>query len=394
MTTILPLLDGKQDTASIQKLVEELRLASLKLSGEERRLARELAERLAPQVSPPASRVQQSASLTGIGVLPAAASELELNESRYPSAVLRGNLAYLPLAPAAHFILPHVFARSALFSPSRTGKGANLPTDSTGRPLAGCELPWRKIRTPSSVQLTHRGDPLTCYDRRIYAAGLTLASARPLCADDPHARTDADWVQVSAYAFFQAMGCRYNPKLHGVLRQGLERLSQASIQVRYRAGGLVVELHQMLEVEFKGDPAHLKSSDLIWLRVPESTALLFGKGCWTSNHRDVFKFNGLQSWLAAFIATHTTSYPLSEAYLAELSGLDHYPPYHFTRCLYAALNKLKQASVPPRCRVLTYRKRKQDGKLEILKTTLAAPKRSSPPPAAAESVPSDIDEGI
>jgi hypothetical protein len=74
---------------------------------------------------------------------------------------------------------------------------------------------------------------------------------------------------------------------------------------------------KLLSVSFEdGDTGNLatsdmRGSDMIFLRVTESVAELFGPGCWSAIDKKAVDYDGLRGWVANFYATHSVSQWLS-----------------------------------------------------------------------------------
>lgn len=306
------------------------------------------------EVGRSASRAERNAKLFESAVLqlPAEATGDELFKVRRRQSARRGDDVYLPSWSAIAQGLPSAFLRSALFS---TGRGIQKNNDRIVAGDASLRVSELELASFNNIKVFYSGYPLCQFDRRVYAAALDYYRERPLAPDDCER-----YVRTSFFEFCGRLAIAYNENVHKAVRASLLRLNYA--QLRMRVNRMNLDVPKLLSVSFEdGAPTgDLKASDLLFLRVTEPIAELFGPGAWTALDREAVSYDGLRGWLAAFYASHAEPRWLLIKKLKELSGYES-RMNNFKIGLREALDKLKTEVTPLKCRVAAYQF-SEDGK--------------------------------
>lgn len=248
--------------------------------------------------------------------LPPHATQGEVRKARRGRAVRRGKDVYLPTWQELCTGFPNVLLRSALWSVQSIRHDGPAPAEGQTDVVKADEA--RVLPSFGNTTLINRGPALGGYDRSVFAACLDYyREDRPLSPGGP-----AQWIEVSFYKFLESMGVSYHADSYRALRASLERLSAISLHVRHQ--GLELQIPRVLEVSFADGDARgdvPKSSDLIYFRILEPFAELYGSSKWTKVSHDALSLGiGLKSWLASFYASHKKPFDSKIVDLHQMCG--------------------------------------------------------------------------
>lgn len=225
----------------------------------------------------------------------------EFYAARIAQAVRRGERTYLPYWPSKVFGLPSILLRSAMFDAS----AKRVVIDG-------------EIAAQGDVTITIEGTSMGGLDERVYGHCLDAYQdgPRPLAVNE-----SSEWICTNFRQFVELLGKRYTEVSHVDLRESLQRLSSANVNLRWtreitvegrkRRMDLQTVLPRLVEVvmvEEKDSKGRLLCNGFsaIRFRISEQTANLFGRGGWTMIDKDFYKGRkGLSVWLGAFYRSHS-----------------------------------------------------------------------------------------
>lgn len=277
------------------------------------------------------------------------ATPAELRNARRSRAVRQGADVFLPIWQDLYTAMPNLLLRSALWS-VRSAKDVReeaerYSIDVDDRPETSV------VPSLANSVIINRGPGLGAFDRRVFAACLDYyRDERPLSPDGSHAG-----VEVSFYKFITGHGGSYHLDSHRALRFSLERLAAMSLHVNH--GGLELQLPRILEVSFADGKARRDeplASDLIFFKVNERFASLYGSSKWSAVSHDALNAGiGLKSWLACYYSTHSKPFETRLEDLHLLSGSTA-PFRKFKFQLRQALEMMSSEAQPLSVRVKRY----------------------------------------
>lgn len=300
-----------------------------------RNFAKKAADTLDSLAQSQLNRIKKDAD--PVQVLADNASVSEMRHARQRRAVRRGDSVYLPSGREGSIALPNVLLRSSLFAAATADRST----------FASHEL-----ASQGDTSLRMEGRRLYDYDRRVFAVCVnSYRGDRRLCSD--HAD---EWVKMTFWQLAKALHVSYGANVHQSIRNSLERLNEATIQVRIK--GVDIATTRLIRVSFEADPEldvtpgrPTRGSDTVAFQVPDTLANLFGRARWTAVEESVLhSFSGLPSWLACFYSTHQSAYALSVEDLWRYSGV-LCDLREFRRRLNTALLRLQAEDVPTQVRV-------------------------------------------
>ena len=233
----------------------------------------------------------------------------EAQEPRGPAKVLQ-----LPLWPEAKRGAPNAVLRGALFAAIHKDR----------QYMHRQEL----IATQDGVTIRYTGEQLDQADLDVWEQALHLARTQALGSE----------CHFTAHGFLKALGRSTGKKDHEWLKSAFSRLSATDVQIRH--GGRTY-FGSLIEGGVRDE-----DTGRYVVEINPKLARFFSPTRWTQidwAQRQRLRGKPLALWLHGFYASHAAPYPLTLAYLHNLSGSQTKQLKHFKQNLIRALRDLEAA---------------------------------------------------